>query len=114
MSNKYNTETSRQVIARLEQENEDLAEENLRVTLQLRAANEVIGDQGSMIDALQKESTGQSAEDSRLMDILEENSGVIIPMWETAGLNSPSYLHVKGSEHRARTWREAINLIQYT
>jgi hypothetical protein len=109
-----NTKTSRQVIAQLREENENLAEENLRVTLQLRAANETIGDQDAQIVALTKESTGQSAEDSRLMDILEESSGVIMPMWEKAGLSSPSYLHVKGSEHRARTWREAINLIQYT
>jgi len=114
MPNKYNTETSLQLIRRLEAENEGLAEENLRVTLQLRAAEEVIGDQDAQLRDMERESTGQSAEDSRLMDILEETSGVIMPMWEAAGQNSPSYLHVKGSEHRPRTWREAINLVQYT
>lgn len=115
MAREYqNTETSRQVIERLEKTNEELAEENLRLMLQVRARDEIIGDQSDELNALRKGSSGESAEDSRLMDILEQTSGQIVPVWLTAGQSSPSYLNVKGSEHRVRTWREAINLIQYT
>lgn len=115
MTREYqNTRTSRQVIEDLEHDNEELSEALLRADLQLKAAARVIEQQKEELDELRRDASGQSAEDSRLMDILEETSGVIMPMWEKAGQNSPSYLHVKGSEHRPRTWREAINLIQYT
>lgn len=114
MAREYpNTRSSRQVIESLERDNEELSEALLRGELQLKAAVQLIEQQKKKLDDLRLVASGQAADDTRLLDILEENPGAVMPMWEKAGQNSPSYLHVKGSDYRPQTWREAINLIQY-
>ena len=108
MPNRYNTETSRQAILRLEGEVQGLAKVSLATNLKLKAANEVVKEQGKELADLRRIASGQSALDSNMLDALDADPSLVAPVWTKKKPAPPAYFALRGSSYKFGSFREAL------
>lgn len=105
-----NTETSAQVILRLERDIKELTEALSRSNLQLNAALQVVEQHEQELFDLRNVASGQAATDTRRIDFLEANPSSVIPVWEKKRPAPPAYYAVSCCARREDSLRAGVDV----